>query len=102
MLVGVETITGWLEPVVVDVAVDVGAGAANVTLTVPPELTVQLDPVPLQPPPLQPVITFPEPGVAWSVTDVPVPKDAEQVPGQLIPLGELDTLPEPEAATVNE
>jgi hypothetical protein len=102
VLVGVETITGWLEPVVVDVAVDVGVGAANVTLTVPPELTVQLDPVPLQPPPLHPVITFPEPGVAWSVTDVPVPKDAEQVPGQLIPLGELDTLPEPEAATVNE
>ncbi len=41
--------------------VDVGAGAAKVMFTVPPELTVQLDPVPLQPPPLHPVITFPDP-----------------------------------------
>ena len=105
VVVGVETITGWLELVVVgeaEVEVVLGAGTPNVTLTVPPELTVQVDAVPLQPPPLHPVITFPEPGVACSATEVPVLKDAEHVPGQLIPAGELETLPEPVTETVRE
>ena len=85
-----------------EVEVVLGAGTPNVTLTVPPEVTVQVDPVPLQAPPLHPVITFPEPGVACNVTGVPMSKEAEHVAGQLIPPGELETLPEPVAETVRE
>jgi hypothetical protein len=100
---GVATITGWIEVVVWLVLVGVAAGVGvNVTVTVPPVLTVQLESVPLQPPPLQEEITNPEAGLAWSVTEVPVGKDAVQVDPQLIPLGVLVMLPEPFAATVSE
>ena len=57
-------------------------------------VTVQV-PVPEQPPPLQPVNAEPAAGVAVSVTTVPSLNDAAQVAPQLIPAGELVTVPEP-------
>jgi hypothetical protein len=52
--------------------------------------------VPLHPPPLQPVNRQPAAGVAVKVTCVPVPKLALQVAPQLIPDGELVTVPLPD------
>ena len=57
-------------------------------------------PVPLQPPPLQPVNVDPPVGAADSVTDAPEVKLATQVDPQLIPEGELVTVPLPAAITV--
>ena len=51
--------------------------------------------MPAQPPPDQPVNTDPEAGVAVSVTVWPAVNCAAHVDPQLIPAGELDTLPEP-------
>src|SRR5947209_2953042 len=64
-------------------------------------MTVQA-PVPEQPPPLQPVKVEPAAGVAVSVTAVPLVKLAEQVAPQVMPAGELVTvpLPVPAGATV--
>ena len=56
--------------------------------------TVQA-PVPEQPPPDQPVKVEPELGVADSVTVVPDSNEAVQVEPQLMPEGELLTVPEP-------
>ena len=55
-MVGVATMIGWVEVVVVEVEVVVVVELCwlKVTLTVPPSVTVQLDDVPLQPSPLQP------------------------------------------------
>ena len=53
------------------------------------------EPVPVQPPPLQPAKTDPEEGIAVSVTLVPPENDREQVVPQLIPLGLLVTVPLP-------
>ena len=55
--------------------------------------------VPEHPPPLQPKKAKSVPGVAVSVTLVPVWKLAEQVPGQLIPAGVLMTVPVPTTVT---
>src|SRR5204862_7070659 len=52
-------------------------------------------PVPEHPPPRQPVKVEPAAGVAVSVTAVPLEKLAEQVAPQLIPAGELVTVPLP-------
>src|SRR6266550_3954752 len=52
-------------------------------------------PVPEHPPPLQPVKVEPAAGVAVSVTTVPLAKLAEQVAPQVIPAGELVTVPLP-------
>src|SRR5439155_18310083 len=52
------------------------------------------------PPPLQPVKVEPAAGVAVSVTTVPLAKLAEQVAAQLIPAGELVTVPLPVPAGV--
>jgi hypothetical protein len=57
-------------------------------------LTVQV-PVPEQPPPLQPVNVAVEDGMAVKVTSVPLLNDATQVAPQLIPAGELMTVPGP-------
>src|SRR5439155_7548681 len=64
-------------------------------------VTVQV-PVPEHPPPVQPVKVEPAVGVAVNVTAVPLVKLAEQVAPQLIPAGELVTvpLPAPAGATV--
>ena len=58
--------------------------------------------VPAQPPPVQPVRVEPAAGVAVSVTAVPLAKLTEQVAPQLIPAGELVTvpLPVPDGVTV--
>jgi hypothetical protein len=61
-------------------------------------VTLQV-PVPLHAP-LQPVNVEFAAGVAVRVTIVPVGKLAEQVVGQLIPEGELDTVPLPVPASV--
>ena len=52
-------------------------------------------PVPEVPPPLQPAKTEPAAGVAVRVTVVPEENDFEQVDPQLMPDGELVTVPEP-------
>ena len=57
-------------------------------------VTVQV-PVPLHPPPLQPVKVEPPEGVAVSVTLVPLVKLALHVLPQLIPAGLLVTVPLP-------
>jgi hypothetical protein len=52
-------------------------------------------PVPVQPPPLQPVKVEPAAGVAVKVTTVPLVKPVEHVAPQEIPAGALTTLPLP-------
>jgi hypothetical protein len=79
---------------------DVGGGGAaevlNVALTVMLLLIGTLQElVPVQPPPLQPAKTDPEPGTALRVTVVPPEKDREQVVPQLMPIGLLVTVPLP-------
>src|SRR5436853_6999469 len=57
-------------------------------------VTVQV-PVPAQPPPVQPVKVEPAAGAAVRVTAVPLVKLAAQVAPQVIPAGELVTVPLP-------
>lgn len=73
-----------------------------VTVTADEMVTVQV-PVPAHAPPLHPVNTELLCGAAVSVTDVPLMKLAEHVAPQLIPDGELVTVPEPrpDFVTVN-
>ncbi len=70
-----------------------------VTVVAALRVTVQV-PVPLQPPPFQPVKVEPAAGVAVSVTAVPLEKLAEQVAPQVIPAGALVTVPLPVPAGV--
>jgi len=58
-------------------------------------------PVPVQPPPLQPVNVEPAAGAAVKVTMVPDVKDVVQVAPQEIPAGELVTVPAPAWVTVS-
>ena len=87
-------------PVSVTVRMKVGVKVA-VTAVAAETVTVQ-GPVPAQPPPLQPVKEEPAAGAAASVMAVPLVKLAEQVAPQLIPAGELVTvpLPVPDGVTV--
>ena len=62
-------------------------------------VTVQV-PVPEQPPPAQPEKVEPAAGAAVSVTAVPLVKLAAQVAPQVIPAGELVTVPLPVPAGV--
>ena len=79
-----------------------GAGAkAAPTVVAVVSVNTQV-PVPAHPPPDQPVKTEPAAGVAMSVTPVPAPNVAEQVLPQLIPAGELLTVPLPVRVTLNE
>jgi hypothetical protein len=79
----------------------IGANTA-LTLTLLFRVTVQFPvPLPPQPPPLQPTNLEPAAGLALRVTDVPAPKLALQVEPQLIPEGELVTVPLPDTATDN-
>jgi len=74
----------------------------NVAVTVVAAETVTVQaPVPAQP--VQPVKVEPAAGVAVSVTAVPLAKLAEQVAPQVIPAGELVTvpLPVPDGETVS-
>ena len=68
-------------------------GAISVTLQVP---------VPLQPPPVQPVKVEPTVGVAVSVIVVPWLNVAEHVAPQLMPAGDEVTVPAPVPAWVTE
>lgn len=65
-----------------------------VTLMLDVRVTLQV-PVPEHPPPLQPANIEPEDGVAVNVTTVPLENDLEQVDPQLMPEGELVTVPVP-------
>lgn len=70
------------------------------TLVAEVPIVIEQVPVPVQAP-LQPAKT--EPGAAGDavrVTDEPLLNDAEQVAPQLIPAGELVTVPEPVPASV--
>jgi len=57
-------------------------------------------PVPVQPPPLQPLKVEPVAGVAVNVTAVPLAKAAEQVVPHEMPVGALVTVPVPGPALV--
>src|SRR5207249_4564618 len=81
-------------PAGVTVRVKVCGVKVAVTVVAAETVTTQV-PVPEQPPPLQPVKVEPAAGVAVSVTAVPLVKLAEQVAPQLIPAGELVTVPLP-------
>src|SRR5207244_2717488 len=76
-------------------------GRLNVAVTVVAALkvTVQVS-VPEQPPPLQPVKIEPAAGAAVSVTALPLAKLAAQVAPQVMPAGELVTVPLPVPAGV--
>ena len=81
--------------------VSVKVGTVNVAVTVVAAETVTVHvPVPEQPPPLQPLKVEPAAGAAVRVTAVPPVKLAEQVTPQLIPAGELVTVPLPVPAGV--
>src|SRR5947209_11502856 len=86
-LVTVRAKDDWMKVAVTEVA------AFIVTLQVP---------VPVQPPPLQPVNVEPAAGAAVRVTTVPVVKEVEQVAPQEMPAGTLVTapLPPPDLVTV--
>jgi len=68
-----------------------------VTDAAPLIVTVQV-PVPVQPPPLQPVKVEPAAGVAVSVTAVPLANEDEHVAPQEMPAGTLVTVPLPAPA----
>src|SRR5207244_10207328 len=73
-----------------------GVMSVNVAVTVVAALRVTVQaPGPEQPPPLQPLKVEPAAGAAVSVTAVPLAKLAAQVAPQVIPPGELVTVPLP-------
>src|SRR5207253_6682643 len=81
--------------------VSVKVGRVNVAVTVvAAESVTTHDPVPEQPPLVQPVKVDPAAAVAVNVIAVPLVKLAEQVAPQLIPAGELVTVPLPVPAGV--
>src|SRR5439155_6091994 len=86
-------------PALLAVSEKVGRAKVAVTVVAALRVTVQV-PVPEQPPPLQPVKVEPAAGVAVRVTAVPLAKLTEQVAPQLIPTGELVTVPLPVPAGV--
>src|SRR5947199_1676642 len=85
-------------PALLTVSVKVGVKVA-VTVVAAETVTTH-DPVPEQPPPLQPVKVEPTAGAAVSVTAVPLAKLAAQVAPQGRPAGELVTVPLPVPAGV--
>src|SRR5205814_1699813 len=85
-------------PALLTVSVKVGVKVA-VTVVAAETVTTH-DPVPAQPPPLQPLKVEPAAGAAVSVTAVPLAKLAVHVAPQVIPAGELLTVPLPVPAGV--
>src|SRR5207244_10324548 len=78
------------------VTVRVKVCSVKVAVTVvPAERVIVHDPVPEQPPPVQPLKVEPAAGIGVSVTAVPLVKLAEQVAPQVIPAGALVTVPLP-------
>jgi hypothetical protein len=82
------------------VTVRVSSSTANVavTETAADIVTVHVEPLPLQPPPLHPLNVEPTYGVAVNVTLVPAASGAEHVAPQSIPAGLEVTLPLPSPA----
>ena len=84
------------DPVPVFTTVIVNCCNVNVAVTVVAAVMVTVHgPVPVQPPPLHPVNDDPTLGDAVSVTTVPAEYTSEQSAPQLIPAGELVTVPDP-------
>src|SRR5436309_2706383 len=81
-------------PALLTVSAKVGRLKVAVTV-VAAETVITHDPVPVHPPPLQPLKVEPAAGVAVTVTAVPLGKLAEHVAPQVIPAGELVTVPLP-------
>jgi hypothetical protein len=71
-----------------------GLKVAVTVCSLMPVFTWQV-PVPVQPPPDQPLKRDPAAGVAVSLSEVPASNEAVQVAPQSIPARELDTVPEP-------
>src|SRR3989441_2703522 len=86
-------------PAGVTVRVKVCGERVAVTVVAGETVTTQVR-VPEQPPPVQPVKVEPAAGVAVSVTAVPLAKLAVQVAPQVMPAGELVTVPLPVPAGV--
>ena len=86
-------------PALLTVSVNVWSVNVAVTVVAAESVTVQA-PVPEHPPPLQPVKVEPAAGVAVNVTAVPLIKLAEHVAPQVMPAGELVTVPLPVPAGV--
>src|SRR5437867_12462468 len=84
-------------PALVTVSVKVWSVKVAVTV-VAAETVITHDPVPVHPPPLQPLKVEPAAGVAVTVTAVPLGKLAEHVAPQVIPAGALVTVPLPRPA----
>src|SRR5437667_5568961 len=82
-------------PVPAGVTVNTKVGAKVAVTVVAAESVIMHEPVPEHPPPLQPVKVEPAAGVAVSVTTVPLAKLAVHVAPQVIPTGELVTVPLP-------
>jgi len=89
-------------PAPAGVTVNTKVGAKVAVTVVAAEIVTVQAPVPVHPPPLQPLKVEPAAGAAVSVTAVPLVKLAEQVAPQAMPAGELVTvpLPVPAGATV--
>src|SRR5213080_4433646 len=81
-------------PALLTVSAKLGRLKVAVTVVAAETVTTQV-PVPEHPPPLQPLKVEPVAGLAVSVTAVPLVKLAEQVAPQVIPAGELVTVPLP-------
>lgn len=94
MPAGVETTVPTPEPALVMLSVLVPRVNVAVTFVAAVIVTVHV-PVPVQPPPLQPVNVEPAFGSAVSVMVVPSENASVQSLPQLIPLGALTTLPTP-------
>jgi len=83
-------------PVPVDGEKGADACEANAAMTVVAAVRASVQvPVPLHPPPLQPVKVEPDAGVRFRVTTVPLGKFPEQLAPQLIPAGVLVIVPVP-------
>jgi len=81
-------------PALLTVSAKLGRLKVAVTVVAAESVTTQA-PVPVQPPPLQPPKVEPAAGAAVSITAVPLAKLAAQVAPQVMPAGELVTVPLP-------
>src|SRR5438093_4117943 len=98
--VGVLVTVPLPAPALETVSVKVGRVKVAVTVVAAETVTTH-DPVPEQPPPLQPPKVEPAAGTAVSATAVPLVKLAAQVAPQVMPAGELVTVPLPVPAFLN-
>src|SRR5438093_10969559 len=86
-------------PALVTVRAKLGTSNVAVTVVAADRVTVH-EPVPVQPPPLQPLKVDPAAGVAVSVTAVPLGQLAAELVPHVIPAGVLVTIPLPVPAFV--